>query len=135
MDCVSGALLIASRRFDELRARQGAAAFGIKALKFIWILEFIPASAVSAKKADSSGCACTSKPATRAVPEVGLSSPVRILIVVVLPAAFGPSTTKNSPRFTVRLRSFTATTSPKRFTMWISSIMACPLAQAGQRLV
>src|SRR6266446_4944224 len=46
-----------------------------------------------------------------------------ILMVVVLPAAFGPRKAKNSPVRTVRLRSFTATRSPNVFTRWISSIM------------
>src|SRR2546422_849353 len=46
-----------------------------------------------------------------------------ILMVVVLPAAFGPRKAKNSPLRTVRLRSFTATKSPNFFTRWISSIM------------
>src|SRR5215204_6470851 len=71
----------------------------------------------------SSGFSWTSNPATRAQPEVGLISPVRTLIVVVLPAALGPSTAKNSPRWTVRLRSLTATRSPNFFTTWTSSIM------------
>src|SRR5687767_12481089 len=83
----------------------------------------------------SSGCACTSKFATRAMPEVGFIRPVRILIVVVLPAAFGPSTTKNSPRLTVRLRSFTASTSPKRFTRWMSSIIAIGLAEPSEGVI
>src|ERR1051325_11324322 len=83
----------------------------------------------------SRGWACTSKPATRAIPDVGFIKPVRILMVVVLPAAFGPSTTKNSPLFTVRLRSFTATRSPKRFTIWISSIISRGVAQARQLIV
>src|SRR5688572_6417055 len=59
----------------------------------------------------------------RAAPEVGLISPVNTLIVVVLPAALGPSTAKNSPRSTVRLRSLTAVRSPNFLTMWTSSIM------------
>src|SRR2546427_2673441 len=72
----------------------------------------------------SSGSICTSKPATSAFPELGLMRPVRTLMVVVLPAALGPSTAKNSPGRTVRLRPSTATRSPNFFTMWTSSIMA-----------
>src|SRR5688572_2039364 len=59
----------------------------------------------------------------RAAPEVGLISPVNTLIVVVLPAALGPSTAKNSPRSTVRVRSLTAVNSPNFLTIWTSSIM------------
>src|SRR6188474_1465985 len=83
----------------------------------------------------SSGWAWTSKLATRAVPEVGLIRPVRIFMVVVLPAALGPSTAKNSPELTVRLKSFTATTSPKRFTIWMSSIIFDSVAQTRQMVV
>src|SRR5688572_3756488 len=72
----------------------------------------------------SSGCSCTSNPATEAMPEVGRIKPVRILIVVVFPAAFGPRIAKNSPRGTCKLTPFTATRSPKFFTRFDSSIMA-----------
>jgi hypothetical protein len=41
--------------------------------------------------------ATTSKPATRAVPEVGSRRVVRILMRVVLPAPLGPSSPKSSP--------------------------------------
>ena len=44
----------------------------------------------------------TSKPKTRAVPDVGRSSVVKILMSVVLPAPFGPSRPKNSPGATSR---------------------------------
>src|SRR5262245_10479765 len=54
----------------------------------------------------------TSKPATRAVPEVGASSPFSILIVVVLPAPFGPRKPKICPRGTSKLTASTATKSP-----------------------
>ncbi len=43
-----------------------------------------------------------SKPNTRAVPALGRRSVVRILINVVLPAPFGPSSPKNSPGRTSR---------------------------------
>jgi hypothetical protein len=64
----------------------------------------------------SSGCVCTSNPPTRALPEVGFIRPARIFKVVVLPAAFGPSTAKNSPGATVSVMSLTATRSPNFFT-------------------
>ena len=41
-----------------------------------------------------------SNPQTRAQPAVGFIRPASILSVVVLPAAFGPSMAKNSPRAT-----------------------------------
>ena len=53
----------------------------------------------------------TSCPSTRAVPEVGSSSVMSILIVVVLPAPFGPSSPNSSPRSTVKSTPRTASTS------------------------
>src|SRR5438876_7631757 len=50
----------------------------------------------------------TSKPATDAEPEVFRSSVVRILIVVLLPAPFGPRKPKNSPSETLNDIPFTA---------------------------
>src|SRR5687768_15794265 len=55
----------------------------------------------------------TSIPATTARPLVGASSPVSILMVVVLPAPFGPRNPKISPAFTAKLTAFTAVKSPK----------------------
>ena len=52
----------------------------------------------------------TSKPKIRASPLVGRSSVVRILISVVLPAPFGPSSPKNSPDATSRSTPSSATT-------------------------
>ena len=49
------------------------------------------------RRRTSRGCVATSNPSTRASPEVGRSSVVSILIVVVLPAPFGPSRPKSSP--------------------------------------
>src|SRR5947208_7386655 len=63
----------------------------------------------------------TSKPATVASPEVGSSRPQRILIVVDLPAPFGPRKPKISPRATERDTLSTATKSPKRFTKCLIS--------------
>ena len=54
------------------------------------------------------GCATTSTPATRAVPDVGMTRVVSIPAVVVLPAPFGPSSPKISPRCTVRSSASTA---------------------------
>jgi len=55
-----------------------------------------------------------SRPSTVAVPEVGISSVVRILIVVVLPAPLGPSRPKSSPSGTASDRPSSATTSFRR---------------------
>ena len=53
----------------------------------------------------------TSWPSTRALPEVGMSSVISILIVVVLPAPFGPSRPKSSPFSIWKLTPFTASIS------------------------
>jgi hypothetical protein len=52
----------------------------------------------------------TSWPAISTVPEVGVSVVVRIEIVVVLPAALGPRSAKNSPASTSKLTPSTAFT-------------------------
>ncbi len=49
-------------------------------------------------------------PVTRASPESGLDSVVRILMVVDLPAPLGPSKAKMEPLATVRLRPSSALT-------------------------
>src|SRR5207244_6409831 len=49
------------------------------------------------------------------VPEVGLRNPPTIRSSVVFPEPLGPRRLKNSPASTVRLRLFTAQTSPKYF--------------------
>ena len=54
----------------------------------------------------------TSKPATLASPAVGFASVQRILIVVDLPAPFGPRNPNVSPACTARSRPRTASTSP-----------------------
>src|ERR687894_804635 len=56
----------------------------------------------------------TSWPSTRAVPDVGVRSVISILIVVVLPAPFGPSRPNSSPRRTVKLTPRTASTTSGR---------------------
>ena len=60
----------------------------------------------------SFGRRSTSMPATDAEPLVGRDSVVRILIVVDLPAPFGPSRPNTVPARTVKLRSSSAVTSP-----------------------
>jgi dipeptidyl aminopeptidase/acylaminoacyl peptidase len=57
----------------------------------------------------------TSKPAMLALPEVGGSSVVNILMTVVLPAPFGPSKPKASPDAREIVRLLTAVTSPNVF--------------------
>src|SRR2546423_6642697 len=79
----------------------------------------------------SSGCVVRSKPQTRALPEVGFIRPARIFSVVVLPAAFGPRSTKNCPEGTVSVRSFTAVSCPNRFTTLTSSIIVAPQLTVG----
>src|SRR5258706_4589913 len=72
-----------------------------------------------------SGSCTTSKPPTSAVPEVGSSIPVSILIVVLLPAPFGPSKPTSWPLGISRLISFTATCGPN------SLVRLCRLIMAG----
>src|SRR4051794_24995050 len=52
------------------------------------------------------------RPKMRAEPALGRTRPVRILIVVVLPAPFGPRKPKTSPGWTVSDRSCRATLRP-----------------------
>jgi len=54
------------------------------------------------------GSATTLRPVTRAVPDVGSTRVVSTPIVVVLPAPFGPSRPKTSPRATTNDSSSTA---------------------------
>ncbi len=58
----------------------------------------------------------TSNPATVAEPAVGIASVHSMLIVVVLPAPFGPRNPKVSPRKTSNSTPATATRSPNRFS-------------------
>src|ERR1700722_3312974 len=60
------------------------------------------------------GWRATSKPATNAWPPLGVSSVVSIRTTVVLPAPFGPSNPKTSPRRTSKLTLSTAVKAPKR---------------------
>src|SRR5262245_41837624 len=59
-----------------------------------------------------SGSRQTSTPPMKAAPAEGRSRPTIILMVVDLPAPFGPRKPKNSPRRTTRLRPLTATFGP-----------------------
>src|SRR2546430_15362452 len=59
----------------------------------------------------------TSYPAIRTRPDVGISVVVRIEIVVVLPAPFGPRKAKNSPLRTEKLMSSTALALPFRYRL------------------
>ena len=54
----------------------------------------------------------TSAPSTRTTPDVGFRSVASTLIVVVLPAPFGPMKPKTSPRGMVSDKSRTATCRP-----------------------
>src|ERR1700734_3445624 len=63
-----------------------------------------------------SRCLTTSKPATLADPEEGFARVHRILIVVDLPAPFGPRKPKVSPAVTAKLIPRTASISPYRLT-------------------
>src|SRR6476646_7176637 len=64
----------------------------------------------------SSGDSATSKPPTATLPSVGGMKPVIILMVVDLPAPFGPRKPSTSPRSTVNEIPSTARFAPKAFT-------------------
>ena len=64
------------------------------------------------RRRTSPGDVATSSPARRARPDVGCSSVQRILMVVVLPAPFGPRNPKISPAPTEKPMPRTASTSP-----------------------
>ncbi len=55
----------------------------------------------------------TSRPSMRMVPDVGCSKPAIMRSVVVLPQPEGPRNDTNSPRPTVRLKSFTSGRAPE----------------------
>ena len=55
-------------------------------------------------------------------PDVGLASPVSMLIVVVFPAPFGPRNPKTSSFSTEKLTFFTALKSPKFLLSSLTSI-------------
>ena len=76
------------------------------------------------RRRTSPGSRMTSNPQTRAVPSFGASSVVSMRIVVVLPAPFGPSSPKTSPRSTRRSRQSTARCAPKLRTNPCASMTA-----------
>src|SRR4051812_46711064 len=77
---------------------------------------------------------CTSCPQTRIVPRLGRSKPTIILMVVVLPAPFGPRNANNSPGRIVRSRSRTATFEPYcRVTCSNSIMLDTTVAAKGVR--
>ena len=63
----------------------------------------------------ASGSSSMSSPRMRIAPAVGRTRPVSILSVVDLPAPLRPRSPTKAPRGSARLRSSTATLSPKRF--------------------
>src|SRR5664280_2907178 len=63
-----------------------------------------------------SACVPTSNPATVALPPLGARIPVRMRIVVDLPAPFGPRKPKIWPLGTSKLKRFTAMKLPNRFS-------------------
>src|SRR6185369_6774463 len=67
-----------------------------------------------------------SRPSMRTRPEVGLSSPAMIRIVVVLPAPFGPRKPWISPGATSRLTPSTAVKPPYFLTRLSTRIIALP---------
>jgi len=62
------------------------------------------------KRRASAGWATTSTPAIDTEPAVGIDRVVHTLIVVLLPAPFGPSSPNSSPRSTARSMPLTAST-------------------------
>src|SRR5664279_3757155 len=81
----------------------------------------------------ASGFRLTSYPATIARPEVGLSSPHNIRMVVDLPAPLGPRKPNTSPLRTSRSIWSTATKLPKRLTSFstVTELAAVELAMSG----
>src|SRR5947209_6573659 len=73
----------------------------------------------------SSRSRTTSCPATRAWPAVGFASVQSMLIVVVLPAPFGPRKPNTSPGATSKSTPRTALTSPKSLTSSRTMIAFC----------
>src|SRR3954454_18319613 len=73
----------------------------------------------------SIGFSKTSNPHTFAFPLVGGRTPVRMRIVVVFPAPFGPRNPRISPDWTWKLTSSTAFRSRYLFERCETSIMCC----------
>src|ERR1051326_5804009 len=72
----------------------------------------------------SAFCRHMSNPFTCASPELGGSRVVSILMVVLLPAPFGPSKPNTSPRSTSKLTPLTAVCSPKCLVRPCTSMIA-----------
>ena len=68
-------------------------------------------------------------------PALGSSSPVSILMVVDLPAPFGPRKPKNCPGATVNVTSSTAVSSPKRRVSPCVSIAAIGISGKNSKLL
>src|SRR5947209_1660423 len=75
-----------------------------------------------------------SSPSIWIVPLVGVSSVVSILIVVVLPAPFGPRKAKISPALTSSEMSLTANTSPYFLTRFAIRIMGADAIESSRGL-
>jgi hypothetical protein len=91
---------------------------------FVWVTTPI-------RRFAAAGSATTSTPPTRAVPLVGRTRVVSMPAVVVLPAPFGPSSPKISPRCTARSSPSTART-PPGYTFvspWVSITSAASTAE------
>src|SRR5215475_7853838 len=85
------------------------------------------------RRRTSVDCVIGSSPSISIPPLVGVSSVVSILIVVVLPAPFGPRKAKISPASTSREMSFTADTSPYFFTRFAMRIISGLRMLPGRR--
>src|SRR5438270_9380557 len=75
----------------------------------------------------------TSLPPIRTLPDVGARVVVRIEIVVVLPAPFGPSSAKNSPRCTAKEMPSTAFVLPFRYRLTRSLTRTMAPSRRGSR--
>src|SRR3954468_3186969 len=76
-----------------------------------------------------------SRPSSRMVPAVGRSTPVNMLMIVVLPAPFGPISACRAPFSTESVTSLVATMPPNCFTRpFVSSTgaMSAPLGLARE---
>src|SRR5712691_10148074 len=87
----------------------------------------------------SSGCSRTSKPATVAVPEVGGRKQVSILMVVVLPAPFGPRkptiwpfSTSNEMWSTAVFRAYLFVSSLTLIIRFVFLVVRCPVLNVPQ---
>src|SRR5690554_2864851 len=63
---------------------------------------------------------CTDRPSRSSCPPSGAATPVMILLNVLLPLPFAPTSATTSPELTSRLPSESATTPPYRLTMFLA---------------